>query len=132
MAKYIEKAVMEYIAGASAVTAVTSVIYWMDIAPGATPPYIVGVYVSNPLRPLWMSNGINAGQLYIQVSCVTKTTTQGELLRDAVKDRLRWARGTIASQVINIIRIENMRARRDPETGWYVHDVDAIVEYIES
>ena len=132
MSAYIEKAVMEYIAGASAVTAVTSVVYWMDIPPGKAPPYVVGQYIANPMRPLWMSDGVNAGQLYIQVSCVTKTTTQGDALRDAVKDRLRWAQGTLASQTVSVITIENMRARRDPETGWYIHDVDAIVEYIES
>lgn len=123
---------MEYLAGAAAVTAITSVVYWMDIPPGKTPPYVVGQYISNPVRPAWMSNGIYAGQLYIQVSCVTKTATQGEALREAVKNRLRWARGTLASQVVTVITIENMRARRDPETDWYIHDVDAIVEYIES
>jgi len=133
MATYLEGALKDYLEAGTDVAAIVSTnVYWMLAPQNSARPYIYFFRVSDPKRPMYFGSGlICAGQARFQFTCVSDSNLEALSLQDAVVKRLRWANGTIYSHVVNIVTIENVRQRIDPDTMDYLMDVDAIVEYYE-
>jgi hypothetical protein len=133
MATYLEGALKDYLEAGTDVTAIVSTrVYWLLAPDDPMKPYIYFFRVSDPKRPLYFGTTYTtAGQARYQFTCVSDSNLEALSLQDAVVKRLRWVQGEVYSHTMNIITIENVRQRIDPDTMDYLMDVDAMVEYYE-
>lgn len=136
MASYIEGAIRSILIDTEAVgDLVGNRVYWHKTPQIVTLPCVVFFAVSDPHLPLYFDPteaNTKSGQRLFQFTCMSNKSIESLALQQKVMNTLRWAEGTTYGFTIEMITIENMRQRFNPETEIYLNDVDAIVEYFEA
>lgn len=136
MATYIEGAIKAHLGAATAVTDICSTrIYFAKAPDRPTLPYVVFSTVSDPHQGMYFDENetkTKAGQRLMQFTCVATKNTTAVNLQQEVMNALRYSSGSIQGFTVERIYIENMRQRIDPNTYYYLADVDAVVEYFEA
>lgn len=89
------------LAGLSALRAITTAVYWIEMPRGTTPPAVVFSRL-NAARPMTADGPSGLSNPRFQFTCVGTTQTQAEAMAEALRKSLDGYRGVITEGAASI------------------------------